>query len=60
MARIGLGLTLALLACSATPAQDVTTNAMPGINFANYHAYKWVMVEGVSYPNQIVDTQIKN
>jgi hypothetical protein len=60
MARIGLGLTLALLACSVTPAQDVTTNAMPGISFANYHPYKWVTVEGASYPNQIVDTQIKN
>jgi len=33
---------------------------MPGINFANYHTYKWVTVEGASYPNQIVDTQIKN
>lgn len=60
MARIGLGLTLALLACSVTPAQDVTTNAMPGVSFANYHTYKWVTVEGASYPNQIVDTQIKN
>jgi hypothetical protein len=60
MARIGLGLTLALLACSVTPAQDVTTNAMPGISFANYHTYKWVTVESASYPNQIVDTQIKN
>jgi hypothetical protein len=60
MAKIVLGLTLALLACSMTPAQDVTTNAMPGVSFANYHTYKWVTVEGASYPNQIVDTQIKN
>jgi hypothetical protein len=40
-------------------AQDVTTNSMPGTNFAKYHTYKWVSVEGASYPNQIVDAQIK-
>ncbi|MFZ3330896.1 MAG: DUF4136 domain-containing protein [Candidatus Acidiferrales bacterium] len=56
----GIGLLLVLLACSGVLAQDVTTNAMPGVNFSNYHNYKWVRVEGASYPNQIVDTQIKN
>lgn len=50
---------MALLACSAALAQDVTTNSMPGVNFANYHTYKWVTVEGASYPNQILDAQIK-
>jgi len=57
--KVGTGLILALLACFAVPAQDVTTNSMPGVNFAKYHTYKWVTVEGASYPNQIVDTQIK-
>jgi uncharacterized protein DUF4136 len=56
----GIGLLLVLLACGPVLAQDVTTNAMPGVNFANYHTYKWVRVEGASYPNQIVDAQIKN
>ncbi len=56
----GIGLLLVLLASGGALAQDVTTNAMPGVNFANYHNYKWVRVEGASYPNQIVDTQIKN
>jgi hypothetical protein len=60
MTTIGLGLMLALLTCSVAVAQDVTTNSMPGTNFAKYHTYKWVTVEGASYPNQIVDTQIKN
>ncbi len=60
MARVGAGLVLALLACSVAMAQDVTTNAMPGVSFAKYHTYKWVTVEGASYPNQIVDTQIKD
>jgi hypothetical protein len=60
IAKGAMGLAFALLACSTALAQDVTTNAMPGTNFAKYHTYKWVTVEGVSYPNQIVDTQIKN
>ena len=59
LARIGIGLVLALLACSVTRAQDVTTNSMPGTDFTKYHSYKWVTIEGASYPNQIVDTQIK-
>jgi Domain of unknown function (DUF4136) len=59
IAMVVTGLTLALLACSVALAQDVTTNAMPGVSFANFHTYKWVTVEGASYPNQIVDTQIK-
>jgi hypothetical protein len=41
-------------------AQDVRTNSMPGTNFAKYHTYKWVMIEGASHPNQIVDAQIKS
>ncbi len=59
IARVGTALVLALLACSVARAQDVTTNSMPGANFAKYHTYKWVAVEGASYPNQIVDAQIK-
>jgi hypothetical protein len=60
IAKVRAGLVLALLVCNVALAQDVTTNAMPGTNFAKYHTYKWVTVEGASYPNQIVDTQIKN
>jgi Domain of unknown function (DUF4136) len=50
---------LALLACSMVQAQDVTTNSMPGTDFSKYHTYKWVTVQGATYPNQIVDAQIK-
>ena len=58
--KLGMALILALLACSVTLAQDVTTNAMPGTDFTKYHTYKWVTIQGASYPNQILDTQIKN
>jgi len=59
MAKVGMGLVLALLACGVTQAQDVRYNYMPGTDFAKYHTYKWVMIEGGSHPNQIVDAQIK-
>jgi hypothetical protein len=50
---------VALLACGAVLAQDIKTNYMPGTNFAKYHTYKWVQIEGGQHPNQIVDTEIK-
>jgi hypothetical protein len=60
MAKFVTGLVLALLACSAALAQDVSYNTMPGVDFSKYHTYKWVAIQGASYPNQILDTQIKN
>jgi hypothetical protein len=59
VAKLGLGLSLALLACGAALAQDVSTNSMPGTDFRKYHTYKWITIEGAKYPNQIVDAQIK-
>jgi len=63
VAKLGLGLMaaliVALMACSAARAQDVTTNSMPGTDFTKYHMYKWITIEGAKQPNQIVDTQIK-
>ena len=59
MSRLGVGLAFAMLACTLTSAQDVSTNAMPGANFSKYHTYKWVPIDGAVKPNQIVDAQIK-
>jgi hypothetical protein len=57
--RLGLALSLMLLASTLMPAQDVTSNAMPGVDFSKFHTYKWVTIEGAAQPNQIVDAQIK-
>jgi hypothetical protein len=57
--KLGIALVLALAAGTLTPAQDVTSSAMPGTDFSKYHTYKWVTIEGATQPNQIVDTQIK-
>jgi hypothetical protein len=59
IAAVGAFVLVALLAGSSTPAQDVHSDAMPGVNFAKYHTYKWVPIEGGSHPNQIADAQIK-
>jgi hypothetical protein len=60
MTKLGMGLIAALLACGGAAAQDVTTNSMPGTDFTKFHTYKWVTIQGATYPNQIVDAQIKN
>jgi len=57
--RMDAALLVALWACSVTAGQDVRYNFMPGTDFAKYHTYKWVSIEGGAHPNQIVDTQIK-
>ena len=59
MTRIAIGLALGVLACNLAVAQEVTTNSMPGTDFAKYHTYKWVPIAGASHPNQIVDAEIK-
>jgi Domain of unknown function (DUF4136) len=59
IATIGMGLVLVMLAAGLTPAQDVVTNAMPGTDFSRFHTYKWVVINGATQPNQIVDAQIK-
>lgn len=59
LAKVGMGLVLAMFACSVTAAQDVTTNSMPGTDFTKFHTYRWIVIEGASHPNQIVDAQIK-
>jgi len=51
---------LILFACGSVLAQDVNYNFMPQTDFAKYHTYKWVVIEGGSHPNQIADAQIKS
>ena len=51
---------LLLLTGGRLAAQDVRYNFMPGTDFSKYHTYKWVTIEGASYPNQILNAQIKD
>jgi hypothetical protein len=55
-------LAIAVLSLAAVPleAQDVTYNFMPGTNFSQFHTYKWVVIQGAVYPNQILDAEIKD
>lgn len=47
------------IASTATLGQEVRSDYLPRTNFAKYHTYKWVAIEGGSHPNQIVDARIK-
>ena len=63
MTTFGPALVL-VLAVSATYAQDVRTNYMPGTDFSKYHTYAWIDdVQGVpevgGKPDQILDAQVK-
>ena len=53
-------LPLLLLIGNRLAAQDVKYNFMPGTDFSKYYTYKWVTIEGASYPNQILDAEIKS
>jgi Domain of unknown function (DUF4136) len=57
--RLGMTLAFAFLACLLATGQDVHSNFMPGTDFAKYHTYKWVTIEGGAHPNQIMDAEIK-
>jgi Domain of unknown function (DUF4136) len=59
ISRFAVGILFAMLVCAVAPAQDVTSNSMPGADFSKYHTYKWVAIDGAVQPNQIVDAQIK-
>ena len=49
-----------LFCCAASAlAQDVHYNFAVGTDFSKYKTYKWVLVPDVTYPNQLLDGQIK-
>src|SRR4030095_11041967 len=50
---------LFLLCLVSAGAQEIRFNYLPGTDFSKYKTYKWVQVPNVQYPNQLVDTQIK-
>ena len=56
---LALVVTLSLVIGQTATAQDVRYNFMPGTNFAKYHTYRWIEIEGSTHPNQIVDAEIK-
>jgi hypothetical protein len=41
-------------------AQDVSYNFDQGADFSKYKTYKWVEIKGATYPDQMVDKQIKS
>jgi hypothetical protein len=58
--QLAVLIALILFMCGSVLAQDVKYNFMPGTDFAKFHTYKWIVIEGGSHPNQIADAQIKS
>jgi hypothetical protein len=55
-----LAFATSVLLAPAASAQDVSFNAMPNVDFAKFKTYKWVQIKGAEYPDQIMDSQIKD
>ena len=55
---IGVAASVLLLWAAPASAQDVRYNFVAGTDFAKYRTYKWVKIQNVQYPNQILDGQI--
>ena len=41
-------------------AQDVSVNYDTSIDFSKYKTYKWVDIDGATYPDQLTDLMIRN
>lgn len=59
MLELGIAYLIALCMAGSASAPDVKYNFMPGTNFANFHTYRWITVEGGANPNSIVHAEIK-
>lgn len=58
--RLTLALGVTLLGVNALAAQKVATNYDSNVDFSTYKTYKWVDIQGATYPNQLEDMQIRN
>jgi hypothetical protein len=55
-----LAVFLMLVLSGVARAQEIRTNAMPGVDFSKFHTYKWIAIKDNTHPNQIVDAEIKS
>ena len=65
MKKISMAFQLAVVGCvilfcgASALAQDVRYNFVAGTDFSKYKTYKWVRVPDATYPDDILDGQIK-
>ncbi len=57
--RLALALGALFVVASYAEAQKVATNYDTTVDFMKYKTYKWVNIQGVQYPNQLQDMQIR-
>jgi hypothetical protein len=58
--RIELAIGILFFCFAMAGAQDIRYNFKQGTDFTKYKTYKWVQIPNVQYPNQILDSQIKD
>ncbi|HEX5004572.1 MAG TPA: DUF4136 domain-containing protein [Gemmatimonadales bacterium] len=58
--RLALALGATLLGANYLAAQKVATNYDNAVDFSKFKTYKWVDIQGATYPNQLQDMQIRN
>jgi len=58
VSRLALLAVVVAAAAGAGFGQKVRYNFAPGTDFSKYRTYRWVKVEKVDYPNELVDGQI--
>ncbi len=58
-ASLALLIGATLVGANDAAAQKVATNYDTSVDFTKYKTYKWVTIQGATYPNQLMDMQIK-
>jgi Domain of unknown function (DUF4136) len=58
--RVELAICTVFFCFAMAGAQDIRYNFKQGTDFTKYKTYKWVQIPNVQYPNQIMDSQIKD
>src|SRR6187399_3017668 len=57
--RTALLAAIVLAFVAACSAQKVRYNYLPGTDFSKYKTYRWVKIQNVEYPSEILDERIK-
>jgi len=58
--QAAVGMLLVLFCSALVIAQDVTYNFDQGTDFSKFKTYKWIAIKDATYPDQMVDNQIKS
>src|SRR6187549_1773518 len=58
LSRTAFVVAIVLAFVAACAAQKVRYNYLPGTDFSKYKTYRWVKIQNVEYPSEILDERI--